>query len=254
MWDPGQYGRYADERARPFGDLVERIRVREPHLVYDLGCGPGALTASLARRWPSARVVGVDSDDRMLTRAAEHATDRVSFRRGDLATFRPPPQTDVIVSNAAFHWVDGHAAVLEDLAAQLPDAGCLAVQVPGNFGAPSHTAIRELLAQPEWARRLPDLRLPANPVLRAAEYGEIFARQGLSVDTWETTYNQVLDGTDPVLEWVRGSVLVPVLARLDPAEQHRLLEQLRPRLAAAYPRTEAGVVFPFRRVFAVGHR
>ena len=254
MWDPEQYQRYSDERSRAFHDLVDRIRVRGPHLVYDLGCGPGTMTASLSRRWPSAQVIGVDNDPTMLATAAEHADDRVSFQHGDLASFLPPPETDIVVSNAAFQWIDGHAEVLEQLAARIPDHGCLAIQVPGNFSAPSHTVIRDLLAEPFWAQRLPGLQLPANPVLDAAAYGELFARQGLTVDTWETTYNQILDGADPVLEWVRGSILLPVMDRLAPALQTELLDALRPRLAAAYPRSDAGIVFPFRRIFAIGHR
>ena len=65
-WDPQIYGRWADERGRPFADLLARVDVTDPQLVVDLGCGPGGLTASLARRWPSARVVGVDSSAEMI--------------------------------------------------------------------------------------------------------------------------------------------------------------------------------------------
>lgn len=254
MWDPNQYQRYSDERSRAFYDLVERVRVRRPQLVYDLGCGPGALTASLARRWPSARVVGVDNDEAMLSSAAEHENARVSFERGDLASFVPPADADVVVSNAAYHWVEDHPGVLARIAARLPENGWLAIQVPGNFAAPSHTIIRELLDEPEWVDRLGGRTTPAHPVLDAAAYGDIFAGQGLTIDTWETTYNQVLAGESPVLEWVRGSTLRPVLDRLDAGAQAELLSRLRSRYAAAYPRSAAGVVLPFRRIFAVGRR
>jgi len=56
MWDPGQYRRFAAERARPFADLVARIGADTPRTVVDLGCGPGDLTVDLARRWPGAEV------------------------------------------------------------------------------------------------------------------------------------------------------------------------------------------------------
>ena len=52
MWDPAQYGRYADERGRPFHELLARVDARRPARVVDLGCGDGALTATLAERWP----------------------------------------------------------------------------------------------------------------------------------------------------------------------------------------------------------
>ncbi len=60
-WDPDRYLTWADERGRPFLDLVARVDASSPGLVVDLGCGPGNLTDLLADRWPAARVVGVDS-------------------------------------------------------------------------------------------------------------------------------------------------------------------------------------------------
>ena len=56
-WDPTTYLSYADERTRPFVELL--ARVPDPHgravaSVVDLGCGPGHLTGLLARRWPGA--------------------------------------------------------------------------------------------------------------------------------------------------------------------------------------------------------
>ena len=47
VWSPEQYGTYADERGRPFADLVGRVRADGRPTVVDLGCGPGSLTATL---------------------------------------------------------------------------------------------------------------------------------------------------------------------------------------------------------------
>ena len=58
MWDAGQYLRFGGERARPFFDLVAQVGASSPRYVADLGCGPGNLTAVLARRWPDATVTG----------------------------------------------------------------------------------------------------------------------------------------------------------------------------------------------------
>ena len=70
MWDATEYGRFADERARPFFDLLARVRAERPARVVDLGCGTGHLTATLSDRWPTAVVVGVDSSPEMLAAAA----------------------------------------------------------------------------------------------------------------------------------------------------------------------------------------
>ena len=50
-----------------------QVRATDPGYVADLGCGPGNLTAVLARRWPGAEVVGVDNSAAMITAATESA-------------------------------------------------------------------------------------------------------------------------------------------------------------------------------------
>ncbi|MDQ6656655.1 MAG: methyltransferase domain-containing protein [Actinomycetota bacterium] len=253
-WDPGRYGRFPGHRSRPFFDLVNRIDAADPALVVDLGCGSGELTASLADRWPDAQVLGVDNSASMLEAATAHASDRVSFTSGDLSSYLPDPAADVVVSNAAYQWVDGGSAMLSAIAAQLPAGGWLAVQVPGNFQAPSHRAIGELLATQRWQQATGGLRLREDPVLEPDGYVELFTAAGLTPDVWETTYSQLLPGTDPVLEWVKGTALRPVLTAMAADQREAFLIELSLRLRAAYPPRPYGTVFAFRRIFAIGHR
>lgn len=255
MWDPTTYLAFADERSRPFVDLLARVGAREPSLVVDIGCGPGQLTASLARRWPSARVLGVDSSPEMLGEAAAHAVPgRVDFERGDASTWSPPGPVDVLVSNATLQWVPGHRALLPTWASWLRPGGWLAIQVPGNFEAPSHAEVRALASEPRWSARLRGAVGDGSPVSDPADYAGELAALGCRVDAWETTYLHLLAGDDAVLGWVRGTALRPVLARLAPDEQAEFLGELAPRLRAAYPPRPYGTPFPFRRVFVVAER
>jgi trans-aconitate 2-methyltransferase len=74
-------------------------------------------------------------------------------------------------------------------------------------------------------------------------------------DAWETTYLHVLTGADPVLAWVRSTVLRPVLALLPEDDAARFTAEYADALRQAYPaRADGTTVLPFRRVFAVGHR
>src|SRR5262245_16507593 len=101
-WEPLQYLRYADERARPFTDLVARIDTQRPGLVVDLGCGPGTLTRSLLDRWPDAEVVGVDSSPEMIQAARSlEVPGQLRFECTDLRAWSPPGPVDVLISNAA---------------------------------------------------------------------------------------------------------------------------------------------------------
>ena len=64
-----------------------------------------------------------------------------------------------------------------------------------------------------------------------------------------------LTGVDPVLRWVSGTFLRPVLARLSPGDADEFTAEYADALRAAYPaRADGTTVLPFRRVFAVGHR
>jgi trans-aconitate 2-methyltransferase len=247
-WDPAQYGRYSDERARPFVDLLARVGATDPRRVVDLGCGPATLTALLAQRWPNAVVEGIDSSPEMIDAAYQVAG--VSVTLGDVAQWSTGPEVDVVISNATLQWVPGHAALLAQWAHDLVPDGWLAIQVPGNFDAPAHTLLREQAER--W--QLEHLLRHHDAVGTPQSYAEILLDAGLVADVWETTYLHVLGGDDPVLEWLRGTGLRPVLGALPAGEAQRFCAELAPGLREAYPSGPRGTPFPFRRIFAVGHR
>jgi trans-aconitate 2-methyltransferase len=253
MWDPAVYHRFASERGRPFADLLSRVRAERPRAVVDLGCGTGELTRTLAGRWPGARITGVDSSAEMIGRARGTAGDRVAFHLGDVRDWRPEPDTDVLVSNAVLQWVPEHRDLLTAWTAALPSGAWLAVQVPGNFGAPSHRALRAVARSAPFAAVTGDV-VRDEPVDDAAGYADLLADAGAAVDAWETVYVHLLpaDGPDhPVLRWMEGTALRPVRAALDEAGYARFRAALAGRLAGAYPVRNGLVAFPFRRVFVV---
>ncbi|MGK5552946.1 trans-aconitate 2-methyltransferase [Actinomadura kijaniata] len=252
VWDPAQYGAFGDERSRPFFELVGRIP-GHPRRIVDLGCGSGELTATLARRWPEAEITGIDSSPEMIAAARAHEGGRLRFTVGDIAAWTPDGPVDLIVSNAALHWVPRHTDLLPRWSDALTAGGHLAFQVPGNFDAPSHVILRELCATPRWRDRLHGA-VRAHPVRDAAGYLDLLARHGCAVDAWETTYLQVLQGRNPVLEWVKGTALRPVLTALGPGASDDFLTEYGARLRAAYPAAPHGTVFPFRRVFVIAER
>ncbi|NUR87691.1 MAG: methyltransferase domain-containing protein [Nonomuraea sp.] len=235
MWDPATYARYTDERSRPFFDLLARVGADEPDYVVDAGCGTGELTLDLARRWPRATVEGFDSSPAMITKAREGAADDgPRFFVTDVTLWRPDRPVDVLVSNAVLQWVPEHRDVLEHWVDALDAGGWLAFQVPGNFDAPSHVAIRELCRTEEWAGRLGDYDRGA-PVDGPLEYLDRLTGLGLRVEAWETTYTHVLQGDDAVLRWISGTALRPIFDRLTDEERTRFTTQLAVRLAEGYP-------------------
>lgn len=252
-WDPGQYLAFADLRLRPALDLLMRIPTAAPSFVVDLGCGPGNLTPDLKARWPEARVVGVDSSAEMLAKARA-AVPGAEFARADIGTWTPDARPDVIFSNAALHWLDGHHQLFPRLFGELAPGGTLAVQMPRNHGAPSHTEIVSTVAAGPWKDRLEPLLRPS-PTHPPGVYYNLLAPLAARLDIWETEYLQVLEGRDPVKEFTKGSALKPFLDALKGEERAAFEEAYASRLRRAYPPQPDGrTLFPFRRLFLVATR
>jgi trans-aconitate 2-methyltransferase len=250
MWNPDVYLTYADHRGRPFFDLVSRIGARSPRRVVDLGCGPGNLTVTLGERWPSARLEAIDSSPSMVAAARDRGLDVVL---GDIASWTPAEDTDVVISNAALQWVPTHRELLVRWAAALPAGAWIAMQVPGNFSAPSHRAVRAVASSSEFAEELADITFRHEDVVSTpSEYAALLTDAGCAVDAWETTYIHQLTGETPVLDWITGTALTEVQARLSAPRWEDFRHAITPLLASAYPRRRDGrTFFPFRRVFVV---
>ncbi|KUI22527.1 trans-aconitate methyltransferase [Mycobacterium sp. GA-1285] len=249
MWNPDAYLKFADERGRPYLELLSRVGADAPRRVADLGCGPGNLTAALAQRWPQAFIEALDSSPEMVQAARKRGIDATV---GDVRDWVPKPDTDVAISNAVLHWIPDHAQILVRWVAQLPARSWIAMQVPGNFEAPSHRLVRDLTRRERWLKPLQDSALRESPVKEPIEYADLLADAGCTVDAWETTYVHVLTGEKPVLDWITETALRPVRSRLTEAEWDEFRTELHPLLASAYPKREDGVtLFPFRRIFVV---
>lgn len=246
-WDPDRYLTYADERGRPFVELLQRVGAGSPARVVDLGCGPGNLTRLLVERWPGAEVTGVDSSPEMVEKARRDVAG-IDFRVGDLREWDDGP-VDVLVSNATLQWLPDHLALLPRLVERVRPGGWLAFQVPGNFEEPSHTIRRDLAAEPAYAAHTEGVAVPDSH--DPAVYLDLLAGLGCAVDAWETTYLHLLTGEDPVFTWVSGTGARPTLQALPAGLRERFEGEFRERLRAAYPPHPYGVVLPFRRVFVV---
>lgn len=267
-WDPGRYLTYAGQRGRPFVDLLAQVHAEAPRVVVDLGCGPGNLTALLARRWPGAAVLGVDASPAMIEAAGrdvvgvgDDAPGNLSFAEADLRDWLAAAASgsvDVLVSNATLQWVPGHLDLLPELARVLAPGGWLAVQVPGNMAEPSHTLRDEIAFREPYAPHVQGVVNPASHdpevYLAALQAAAGAIEGGLVVDAWETTYLHVLTGDDPVFTWVSGTGARPVLDALPDDLRPGFVAEFKDALRAAYPPGEHGTVLPFRRVFVVARR
>ncbi len=185
--------------------------------------------------------------------AAAASQPRLRFEQLDARDWEPDRPVDVIVANALLQWIPDHEALLTRWASYLADDGWLAAQLPANHDEPTHRLLRELASSDRWRDRLSAATLNRQAADPAA-YLDLLADAGCTVDAWETTYLHVLGGDDPVLRWISGTGLRPVIAALEGAERDAFTAEYGALLREAYPKASYGTVFAFRRVFVVAHR
>ena len=249
-WNAALYLNFGTERLRPALDLLAQISSENPELIYDLGCGPGNVTAFLKQRWPRAKIIGIDSSEDMLEKAATVGED-IEWRLGDLNTWQPEAPADLLYSNATLHWLDNHESLFPRLLTAVKPGGVMAVQIPNNFSEPSHTSIADTVRNGPWHERL-KLFQREHPVKKMTEYYQILRPHVTSLNMWETIYHQQLDGEDPVVTWTMSTMLRPLLDQLNQAEGAMFIEDYRQRVRKAYPLQNDGKsILPFKRMFMV---
>lgn len=292
-WSATQYLKFGTERTRAVRDLVANIPLTAPRRIVDLGCGPGNSTAVLAARWPAARLSGVDASPDMLARARAAGLAGVDFSQADLRTWRwrAPEEgeegaegeagaetVDLLFSNAVLHWLrrsERIPTVLRLLRQQgreggggLRSGGVLAFQVPDNHEEPSHRAMREVAARPgtpwqgyfaaleekqkqgeEEEEARPDL----DPIETAGEWYDALIPACARVDVWHVLYQHALEGPGAIVEWVRGTGLMPFLNALPEGEvREAYVRAYEERLGEVYPRRADGrVLLRYPRLFVV---
>ncbi|MFF2523487.1 class I SAM-dependent methyltransferase [Streptomyces liangshanensis] len=153
-WERQQrhYALDREERFAVIADATEHLCAdRDRPLLLDLGCGPGSLSARLARRLPDAEIVAVDLDPVLLELGRTHHSDAARYvdavigEDGWTDALRLDRQVDVAVTTTALHYLpaDVLSRTYRALAAVLRPGGAL---VNGDHFPPDGAACSDLTA------------------------------------------------------------------------------------------------------------
>jgi trans-aconitate 2-methyltransferase len=254
-WNPERYLRFADERAFAAQDLCARTRIDAPRSVIDLGCGPGNSTEIIARRWPGARLAGLDNSPEMIDRARADHPER-TWILADAGNHEPAETYDLVFSSGTIQWIPDHEGLFAHWFGFLAPGGALATQIPRFDLMPASPAIQEAARDGRWSSRME--AVPDHFTFHdAAFYYDVFTALGAaSFDAWETFYIHVMESSRAITEMLRATALRPWLAVLETeAEREAFLSAYTEAIARAYPPCADGkVLFPFRRLFFVMYK
>lgn len=196
-WDPAGYKDFAAERLRPVRDLlnqVPKISATQPHVV-DVGCGAGGSSMLLLEKFPSAKMLCMDSSPEMLAAAeAEDALNSRALLKFKLETIEEHFSTaaaasgglyDLIFANESLHWCDDLPNLMARMIARVRPGGVLGMQIPDTRTQVSHVLMRETAA--EFGLASDAIRVPTNRC-EPQEYGQaLLGPLCQHLDMWTTT-------------------------------------------------------------------
>lgn len=253
-WDSEQYLKFRNERTQPAIDLAARIPLETAARVLDIGCGPGNSTRVLARRFPGAKALGVDSSPEMIAAARRDNPD-LSFETLDAGSQLAMlgGGFDAVFSNACIQWVPDHPALLRAMLGLLRPGGWLAVQVPMNQEEPIHRLVHTAVTGEKWRAHFPAPR--TFYTLTPEAYIDNLADIGAEYSVWTTTYYHILPSHRAILEWYSGTGLRPYLTALDEADADAFSRDILAEIEKQYPpRADGSVIFRFPRFFFLARR
>jgi trans-aconitate 2-methyltransferase len=253
-WNPAQYEKFQREREQPGFDLLSMVQPVPNMQVVDLGCGTGKLTRAVHERLHARSTLGIDRSARMLEDARRsEQPPGLRFELGDIAAFSGEGEYDLIFSNAAFHWIEHHDALIARMADALRPGGQLAFQVPAAHDGASHTIAEELTAVEPFASAFGGWHW-RQPVLTADAYARILYRSGFAAPSVRlVVYPHVLAGPDEVVEWMKGTLLTEYERHLPPDLFQQFVRAYRERLLGRIEDTRP-FFFPFKRILCWGQK
>ncbi|MBX5147687.1 trans-aconitate 2-methyltransferase [Rhizobium lentis] len=250
-WSASQYAKFEDERTRPARDLLAQVPLQSLRRAIDLGCGPGNSTELIIERYGAAGVSGLDSDINMLE-AARKRLPGTAFVEADLGSWQPAEPADLLFANAVFQWLPDHLEIFERLMDGLSEGGVLAVQMPDNLGEPSHLAMEETAHAGPWKAAFEAKSVRRRPLPAPSAYYDRLIAKSSRVDIWHTIYNHPMADAAAIVEWVKGTGLMPYLARAGEEHREAFLADYLARVEQAHPKLSDGrVLLRFPRLFIV---
>ncbi len=135
-WNSALYDKKHDFVAEYGKGLLEFVPKNDGQAILDLGCGTGVLTVQLADL--CNKIVGVDSSQSMIDKAKKQFGN-IEFMVCDALALPFENEFDVVFSNAVFHWISDHDAMLKTIHKVLKPQGLLVCE----FGASGNIAAIE---------------------------------------------------------------------------------------------------------------
>ena len=229
--------------------LIREFNLRGDERILDVGCGDGALTATLAKTVPDGYVLGIDASEGMIRAAQSHQARNLSFQQLDVIAIPFYEEFDIVFSNAVLHWVKDHETLLALLYKALRPSGVLRVNFAGDGNCSTLNGIarkvmggndfREAFRGFEWPWYMPGVE----------EYIGVVNRSPFrKAEVWGENADRYFPDTDAMLGWVDHPAIVPFKQYLSPDMAERFHRIVADRMIDATKQSDGTCFEMFRRI------
>jgi len=152
-WDAKFYKEHSQNQLRGGLEIVSMYPWQGDEKVLDVGCGDGRITEDIAKHVPRGHVTGIDVSSNMIEEAKKtlaHVSN-LDFRVENIEDFNAANEYDVIISTAAFHWVNQQQKALRNIYHALKSGGTFLLRMSGTH----KSKVSELFASAKWKPLLP---------------------------------------------------------------------------------------------------
>ncbi|MBE0538314.1 MAG: methyltransferase domain-containing protein [Ignavibacterium sp.] len=165
QWDADQYFQFSSAQQKWARESINKAKIKSDEHVLDVGCGDGKVTVEIAELVTEGKVLGVDNSEAMINLAKEkfpHSKyPNLYFKVLDAKELNFNEEFDVIVSNAALHWVDDHIKVLKGMYNSLKNGGRIILQMGAKGNVPeAFFAVDKVIRRTEWSGYFINLKFP----------------------------------------------------------------------------------------------
>lgn len=193
--------------------LIDELDLNGTERVLDLGCGDGVTTVRLAQRLPDGHVLGIDASRCMIETAKDNQRHNLDFILMDINHLAFSDGFDVIVSNAALHWVHHHERLLLDVFNVLKPGGRIRFNFAGYGNCRAFfKVIRSVMQNPAFAPHFRDFTWPWYMPSLAA-YRKLVAASPLQqAKVWAENADHYFPDVTALIRWIDQPSLVPFVA------------------------------------------
>ena len=254
-WDAEIYDSAKSPQTDAGMELIAMAGINTDASVLDVGCGTGRLTCELARLAHKGNVVGIDPSQEMFNKAREMSSsfENILLMNIPAQEMNFKNEFDIVYSNSALQWIKEQEDVIARTYKALKPNGRIAIQLPAKdfcwaMMENIHSAISALGLESKYKKMESPWRFPLKEEVEGFLKDAGFAK----INTFYKDYSLLFESVNDVLGWGESAGIRPFLVPLTEKKQ----ERFKYAFAMGFEsyRTERGIEFSFRRLFAFGEK